>query len=363
MTAVLVSSACIVLSLFINANATFKMDELENMVVTIIPYSDSATSTVDLPNINNNILFEIESAQNRFRIETVFFTVVISFISRCVTYITVGISLRPLEEFNEKLEEMTVRNLSEKITLNTSIAEIERLGVSFNKMAERINESFLAQKRFSASAAHEMRTPLASIRTRIEVLNKSGNISEQEYKDLLAMIESQTTRLSNVTDVLLQMVELNSIEKKDNIVLEDLLDELVCDLDLAATKKKVRISQKSENISILGNYTLVYRAIYNLIENAIKYNVEGGSIDIEIKKEGNKAAVYITDTCSKIPMEYEDKIFEAFFRVDKSRSRKYGGAGLGLALVKEIAMKHDGDVKLVEKEGEGNIMKLSLGIK
>ena len=300
MTAVLVSSACIVLSLFINANATFKIDELENMVVTIIPYSDSATSTVDLPNINNNILFEIESAQNRFRIETVVFTVVISFISSCVTYITVGISLRPLEEFNEKLEEMTVRNLSEKITLNTSIAEIERLGVSFNKMAERINESFLAQKRFSASAAHEMRTPLASIRTRIEVLNKSGNISEQEYKDLLAMIESQTTRLSNVTDVLLQMVELNSIEKKDNIVLEDLLDELVCDLDLAATKKKVRISQKSENISILGNYTLVYRAIYNLIENAIKYNVEGGSIDIEIKKEGNKAAVYITDTCSKI---------------------------------------------------------------
>ena len=148
MTAVLVSSACIVLSLFINANATFKMDELENMVVTIIPYSDSATSTVDLPNINNNILFEIESAQNRFRIETVVFTVVISFISSCVTYITVGISLRPLEEFNEKLEEMTVRNLSEKITLNTSIAEIERLGVSFNKMAERINESFWLKKGF-----------------------------------------------------------------------------------------------------------------------------------------------------------------------------------------------------------------------
>ena len=210
-----------------------------------------------------------------------------------------------------------------------------------------------------ASAAHEMKTPLALVKTRVDILKKSNEFKEDDYKELLDLLDSQSSRLSSVIDVLLQMVDLNHIEQKEEIYLADLLEELSCDLDSIAAMKGVSLSYTCEDIRLRGNYALIYRAIYNLIENAIKYNKKDGAVEVEAIKQATTVDILVKDTCTKIPREYANKIFEPFFRVDKSRSREMGGAGLGLALVKEIAIRHNGEVALLDGRKEGNIIRIS----
>lgn len=360
MTALLVSIACIVSNLLISTNASFKMDELENMVITVVPEDNLGDSiALDDDKLNGKILEAINNSKERFWTGTISETLIIVLISSIITYIMVGICVKPLEKFNRKLEDINEKNLSDEIEVDTDIVEIERLRCSFNKMLSRLDEAFKVQKRFSASAAHEMKTPLALVKTRVDILKKSNEFKEQDYKELLDLLDSQSSRLSSVIDVLLQMVDLNHIEQKEEIYLADLLEELSCDLDTMADMKGVSLSYTCEDIKLRGNYALIYRAVYNLIENAIKYNKKDGTVEVEVIKQAGTVDILVKDTCTKIPREYADKIFEPFFRVDKSRSREMGGAGLGLALVKEIAIRHNGEVALLDSRKEGNIIRIS----
>ncbi len=355
LTALLVSTACIVSNIIISTNAMFKIKELENMAVEIVPYEVNLKLDVD----SDVLKKEFKNSEKKFWEETIISTFFIVMVSCSIIYIMLSLFLKPLEKLTKRIEDINEKNLSDELEIDTDISEIRKLIIAFNEMLERLNEIFAAQKRFSASAAHEMKTPLAVIKTRLAILKKSEKIDESDYMDSLNMLDNQVTRLSGVIDVLLQMVSLNSIKREEEVFLGDLIEELIFDLDFIASEKNISLNQHGENIKILGNYNLIYRAIYNLLENAIKYNHENGCVDINIVLENKNVNIFIKDTCEKIAKEYSEKIFEPFYRIDKSRSRQLGGAGLGLALVKEIVVKHGGSICLLDTYGDGNMMKLS----
>ena len=227
-------------------------------------------------------------------------------------------------------------------------------------MLERLSNTFATQRQFSANAAHELRTPLAVMRTKLEVFEKNNNPSATEYQETVHMIRMQTSRLSHVIDILLEMTDLQSAQKQDRISLADMAEEVICDLTAVADKKEITITQNPGTAEIIGNDTLIYRAIYNLVENAIKYNHTGGNVTVSIKEDGEFATVIVSDNGPGIQQEDWQHIFEPFFRVDKSRSRNMGGAGLGLALVKEIARQHGGDVYVVQSSKNGTEIALKL---
>ena len=230
-------------------------------------------------------------------------------------------------------------------------------------MLSRLDEAFTAQKQFSASAAHELRTPLAVMQTNLEVFARKNNPDIEEYQEIFRMIQEQTERLSHLSEVLLDMTGIQSIERSDSISLAALTDEVFCDLISVADQKEVELIQKDGDCTVIGSYLLLYRAVYNLVENAIKYNHSGGKVTVKISqkkdlpaahsKPADCALVEVTDTGIGISPEYQEKIFTPFFRVDKSRSRAMGGAGLGLALVSEIVRQHNGQVKVLESSKKG----------
>ncbi len=267
---------------------------------------------------------------------------------------------KPLKNLGEQIEDIQAKNLKHLVLTDQSSIEIEQLTNAFNEMLERLSNTFAAQRQFSANAAHELRTPLAVMRTKLEVFEKNNNPNSTDYQETVNMIRMQTSRLSHVIDILLEMTDLQSAQKQDHISLADMAEEVICDLTALADKKNITISQNPGTAEIIGNDTLVYRAIYNLVENAIKYNNVGGNVTVSIKEDSEFATVVISDNGPGIQQEDWQHIFEPFFRIDKSRSRDMGGAGLGLALVKEIARQHGGDVYVVQSSKNGTQIALKL---
>ena len=233
-------------------------------------------------------------------------------------------------------------------------------------MLSRLDDAFTAQKQFSASAAHELRTPLAVMQTNLEVFARKSTPTVEEYQELFKMIQDQTGRLSHLSEVLLDMTGIQSVERSDSISLAVLTDEVCCDLASIADQKEIELIQEDGDCTVTGSYLLLYRAVYNLVENAIKYNHPGGKVTVKISQKkavpdpSDCAFVEISDTGIGISPEFQEKIFAPFFRVDKSRSRAMGGAGLGLALVNEIARQHGGQVKVVESSEKGSTIALIL---
>ena len=275
-------------------------------------------------------------------------------------YFIVGYALRPLRQFTKQIEDIQAKNLQQSVLPQSKSVEIVRLTSAFNRLLKRLGDTFLAQRQFSASAAHELRTPLAVMRTRFEVFDKNKNPNLLEYKETISMARTQIDRLSHVIDILLEMTELQSAEKNDNISLSELVEEVICDLVAVGENKGITLSQNKGEAEVTGSDTLIYRAIYNLIENAIKYNKDGGEVSVSVEEHNEFAKVIIADTGPGIAKEDWERIFEPFFRVDKSRSRSMGGAGLGLALVKEIAIQHGGDVRVASSSENGTKIELSL---
>ena len=275
-------------------------------------------------------------------------------------YFIVGYAFRPLRQFTKQIEDIQAKNLQLSVLPQSKSVEIVRLTSAFNRLLKRLGDTFLAQRQFSASAAHELRTPLAVMRTKFEVFDKNKNPDILEYKETICMARTQIDRLSHVIDILLEMTELQSAKKNDSISLSELVEEVICDLVAVGEKKAVSLIQEDGNAKIMGSDTLIYRAVYNLIENAIKYNKEGGKVSVSVEENNEFAKVIISDTGPGISKDDWEKIFEPFFRVDKSRSRSMGGAGLGLALVKEIAIQHGGDVQVTDSSENGTIIELSL---
>lgn len=364
MTAFMVVTACLAISFFISRSAILYMDEIGNSAIAILPNTDIPTTTTDeiqvVLNPKSVVADTVKNTQIEFWIKSLAITLIITLTVSFLMYLIVGYALYPLRELTLKIEDIQAKNLKEPILSKSNSTEIERLTLAFNRLLLRLEETFATQRQFSANAAHELRTPLAVMSTKFEVFEKNKNPNEADYKEAIGMARSQTDRLSHVIDILLEMTELQSAPKSDSISLSEITEEVICDLVAVAEKKSISLVQDDGEARLTGSDTLVYRAIYNLIENAIKYNKEDGKVSVAITEDESFAKVIITDTGSGIAKEDWDKIFEPFFRVDKSRSRSMGGAGLGLALVKEIAVRHGGDVKVVESSDRGSSIELSL---
>jgi len=363
-TAIIVILSCLAISYAISKSAIASMSKIENSAVAILPANpatDTTCEVVQLQISTKDVISDMaKGIQADFWKSSLLITIIITVASSSMMYFFIGYALKPLKNLGEQIEDIQAKNLKHLVLTDQSSIEIEQLTNAFNEMLERLSNTFAAQRQFSANAAHELRTPLAVMRTKLEVFEKNKKPSDTDYQETVNMIRMQTSRLSHVIDILLEMTDLQSAQKQDHISLADMAEEVICDLTALADKKDITISQNPGTAEIIGNDTLVYRAIYNLVENAIKYNNTGGKVTVSIKEDSEYASVIIRDNGPGIEQEDWQHIFEPFFRIDKSRSRDMGGAGLGLALVKEIARQHGGDVYVVQSSKNGTQIALKL---
>ena len=376
--------SCVLMYFFISHSAVSGMDGLQNYMIKVDPQDGDSPITF---NVDPKALFpqfeqEIQETKEAFLLRSVIATTIIILLSSVCTYFLTKKALTPLQKLTSEVSQIQAQNLSTQLEVPNSKDEIAQLTSSFNEMLTRLDNAFSTQKQFSANAAHELRTPLAVLQTNLEVFEKKQEPEMVEYRQLFTMIKEQTARLSQLVGTLLDMTNLKSVPRTDHVSLEELVDEVFCDLDPVAEKAGISIhfddsssqdlytdvhtpdaSALNNNIlNITGSYVLLYRAVYNLVENAIKYNRPNGSVTVSVKEKNGQAMILVKDTGIGISPENQKKIFDPFFRVDKSRSRAMGGAGLGLALVDSIAREHGGSVKVLESNEEGSIIALMLPV-
>ena len=376
--------SCVLMYFFISHSAVSGMDGLQNYMIKVDPQDGDSPITF---NVDPKALFpqfeqEIQETKEDFLFRSVIATTIIILLSSVCTYFLTKKTLTPLQKLTSEVSQIQAQNLSTQLAVPNSKDEIAQLTSSFNEMLARLDNAFSTQKQFSANAAHELRTPLAVLQTNLEVFEKKQEPEMVEYQQLFTMIKEQTARLSQLVGTLLDMTNLKSVPRTDQVTLEELVDEVFCDLDPVAEKAGISIhfddsssqdwhtdvhtpdaSALNNNIrNITGSYVLLYRAVYNLVENAIKYNRPNGSVTVSVKEKNGQAMILVKDTGIGISPENQKKIFDPFFRVDKSRSRAMGGAGLGLALVDSIAREHGGSVKVLESNEKGSIIALMLPV-
>ena len=376
--------SCVLMYFFISHSAVSGMDGLQNYMIKVDPQDGDSPITF---NVDPKALFpqfeqEIQETKEDFLLRSVIATTIIILLSSVCTYFLTKKTLTPLQKLTSEVSQIQAQNLSTQLAVPNSKDEIAQLTSSFNEMLTRLDNAFSTQKQFSANAAHELRTPLAVLQTNLEVFEKKQEPEMVEYRQLFTMIKEQTARLSQLVGTLLDMTNLKSVPRTDHVSLEELVDEVFCDLDPVAEKAGISIhfddsssqdlytdvhtpdaSALNNNIlNITGSYVLLYRAVYNLVENAIKYNRPNGSVTVSVREQNGQAMILVKDTGIGISPENQKKIFDPFFRVDKSRSRAMGGAGLGLALVDSIAREHGGSVKVLESNEKGSIIALMLPV-
>ena len=361
--------SCVLMYFFISHSAVSGMDGLQNYMIKVDPQDGDSPITF---NVDPKALFpqfeqEIQETKESFLLRSVIATTIIILLSSVCTYFLTKKALTPLQKLTSEVSQIQAQNLSTQLPVPNSKDEIAQLTSSFNEMLTRLDHAFSTQKQFSANAAHELRTPLAVLQTNLEVFEKKQKPEMIEYRQLFTMIKEQTARLSQLVGTLLDMTNLKSVPRTDQVSLEELVDEVFCDLDPIAEKAGISIhfndsSNQDLHTDVTGSYVLLYRAVYNLVENAIKYNRPHGSVSVSVKQENGQAMVLVTDTGIGISPENQKKIFDPFFRVDKSRSRAMGGAGLGLALVDSIAKEHRGTVKVLESSSAGSTIVLMLPV-
>lgn len=364
-TAFLVIFCCIILSYSISTSAVLHMENIEDSFITIFPKEMLSGTEIENKEgfftLTDDFLSQISDTKMVFWQKSIFITIIVTCISSIFVYFIVGYFLQPLSILSQQVKEVHSKNLQKKIEVKSTSQEIRDLTDTFNGMLEGLNDAFVVQRQFAANAAHELRTPLAITRSKLDVFHKKQVHSREDYEKILSMVQLQSSRLSKIVDVLLEMTDLQSIERSDSISLDELVEEIICDLTDFAHEKNVILHQYPGNARFTGSSLLVYRAIYNLVENAVKYNVSGGSVSIYIRQEASFAIVIIEDTGFGIPKSDYEKIFEPFYRIDKSRSRAMGGTGLGLALVREIAQQHGGTVQVLNSSSHGSKIQVTFG--
>ena len=361
--------SCVLMYFFISHSAVSGMDGLQNYMIKVDPQDGDSPITF---NVDPKALFpqfeqEIQETKESFLLRSVIATTIIILLSSVCTYFLTKKALTPLQKLTSEVSQIQAQNLSTQLPVPNSKDEIAQLTSSFNEMLTRLDNAFSTQKQFSANAAHELRTPLAVLQTNLEVFEKKQKPEMIEYRQLFTMIKEQTARLSQLVGTLLDMTNLKSVPRTDQVSLEELVDEVFCDLDPIAEKAGISIhfndsSNQDLHTDVTGSYVLLYRAVYNLVENAIKYNRPNGSVTVSVKEKNSQVMILVKDTGIGISPENQKKIFDPFFRVDKSRSRAMGGAGLGLALVDSIAREHGGSVKVLESNEKGSIIALMLPV-
>lgn len=306
--------------------------------------------------------FSVQVYNNKsdYKRNSLIITVLLALLGGVVTYFISGHALRPIREFSDKIEEVQAQNLSDSRIEENNVKELNQLGISYNKMLERLSEAFEIQRQFTANAAHELRTPLALMQVQLDLYNSASHPgNDADTLQTIKMVTEQNDKLNRMVKTLLDMSELQTVGRDDKIILDAIVEEVLADLEPLAVEKNIKLIGKCEDATMIGSDILIYRLVYNLVENAIKYNHPLGQVTVTAYQRNKHVYLSVEDTGSGIPKELRERVFEPFFRVDKSRSRELGGVGLGLAFVREIVRVHDGSICIKSGKTGGTIFEVA----
>lgn len=306
--------------------------------------------------------FSVQVYNNKadYKRNSLIITVLLALLGGVVTYFISGHALRPIREFSDKIEEVQAQNLSDSRIEENNVKELNQLGISYNKMLERLSEAFEIQRQFTANAAHELRTPLALMQVQLDLYNSASHPgNDADTLQTIKMVTEQNDKLNRMVKTLLDMSELQTVGRDDKIILDAIVEEVLADLEPLAVEKNIKLIGKCEDATMTGSDILIYRLVYNLVENAIKYNHPLGQVTVTAYQRNKHVYLSVEDTGSGIPKELRERVFEPFFRVDKSRSRELGGVGLGLAFVREIVRVHDGSICIKSGKTGGTIFEMT----
>ena len=369
LTILLLAAACVTMKTLLCSSGHAYMDSIGNYVMHYAEEEPLAIR-VDIPEeqwkdiserFNGEFVVELSGAKHSFCMRGWYIALAVMVLGGAVAYFVSGRALKPLKRFTAKAERVQLQSLTEITLSEDEAVEFSRLSRAVNQMLLRLKQAFDAQQQFVGNAAHELRTPLALMHARLDLyMSTDHGDSCPETAETIAMMREQTERLSRMVRTLLDMSDLKTVPRTDRIQLAPMIEEVLADLSPLAEKSGVTLSQSGEDLWITGSDVLVYRAIFNLVENGVKYNRPGGSVCAAVSRRGEKAMIEIKDTGCGIPEDFRESVFQPFFRVDKSRSREKGGVGLGLSLVWEIAHLHGGDVRVRESGKTGTVIELTL---
>ena len=365
MTVLLIGVTCVAMNLLLCSSGVYYMDtivdSLQGSGMVILNEEGTASFDPQLIAPSEELTIVVDGAQGRFRTTNWYITAAVTLLSGILAYFVSGRALKPLRSFASQVEMVQMTNLADMKIDEDVLPEFKQLSRSFNQMLERLNTAFAAQRQFTGNAAHELRTPLALMQAQLELFSAEHPAVLPETAEFLTLLREQTERLTQMTRTLLEMSNLQQVARNERIQLAPMIEEIFTDLAPLSDKRGVTLTAEGNGI-MTGSDALIYRLIFNLTENAVKYNRQGGSVRVSVTQEPEKLLLRVSDTGCGIPEEYQRSIFQPFFRVDKSRSREYGGAGLGLSLVWEIADLHGGSVWVEESSDKGTTIAVELPI-
>ena len=365
MTVLLIGVTCVAMNLLLCSSGVYYMDTIVDSLqgggTVILNEEGTASFDPQLIAPNGELTIVVDGAQGRFRTTNWYITAAVTLLSGILAYFVSGRALKPLRSFASQVEMVQMTNLADMKIDEDVLPEFKQLSRSFNQMLERLNTAFAAQRQFTGNAAHELRTPLALMQAQLELFSAEHPAVLPETAEFLTLLREQTERLTQMTRTLLEMSNLQQVARNERIQLAPMIEEIFTDLAPLSDKRGVTLTAEGDGI-MTGSDALIYRLIFNLTENAVKYNRQGGSVRVSVTQEPEKLLLRVSDTGCGIPEEYQRSIFQPFFRVDKSRSREYGGAGLGLSLVWEIADLHGGSVWVEESSDKGTTIAVELPI-
>ena len=365
MTVLLIGVTCVAMNLLLCSSGVYYMDTIADSLqgggTVILNDGGAASFDPQLIAPNEELTIVVDGAQGRFRTTNWYITAAVTLLSGILAYFVSGRALKPLRSFASQVEMVQMTNLADMKIDEDVLPEFKQLSRSFNQMLERLNTAFSAQRQFTGNAAHELRTPLALMQAQLELFSAEHLDMRPETAEFLTLLREQTERLIQMTRTLLEMSNLRQVARNERIQLAPMIEEIFTDLAPLSDKRGVTLTAEGNGI-MTGSDALIYRLIFNLTENAVKYNRQGGSVRVSVTQKPEKLLLRVSDTGCGIPKEYQCSIFQPFFRVDKSRSREYGGAGLGLSLVWEIADLHGGSVWVEESSDKGTTIAVELPI-
>ena len=365
MSVLLIGITCVAMNLLLCSSGVYYMDTIADSLqgggTVILNDGGAASFDPQLIAPNEELTIVVDGAQGRFRTTNWYITAAVTLLSGILAYFVSGRALKPLRSFASQVEMVQMTNLADMKIDEDVLPEFKQLSRSFNQMLERLNTAFSAQRQFTGNAAHELRTPLALMQAQLELFSAEHPDVQPETAEFLTLLREQTERLIQMTRTLLEMSNLRQVARNERIQLAPMIEEIFTDLAPLSDKRGVTLTAEGNGI-MTGSDALIYRLIFNLTENAVKYNRQGGSVRVSVTQQPEKLLLRVSDTGCGIPKEYQCSIFQPFFRVDKSRSREYGGAGLGLSLVWEIADLHGGSVWVEESSDKGTTIAVELPI-
>lgn len=362
-TTLFIALICGCLTMFIYQNGVYYMDDLQNTVEGSTD-KNSNNLYISIPDdvwddFADNFSIQVNNNKTNYRNKSLLISSILSLLGGVITYFISGRALKPLSDFSNKIEEVQAQNLSDSRIEENKVKELNQLSVSYNKMLDRLSAAFEVQRQFTANAAHELRTPLALMQVQLDAYNSTEHPdNDASATQTIQMVTEQNERLTKMVKTLLDMSELQTIARDETIDLDALIEEVLVDLEPLAQEKNITLTNQCNEVKLLGSDILIYRLVYNLVENAIKYNRIDGSVTVKAFTKDQHIYLTVADTGNGIPKDLRERVFEPFFRLDKSRSRELGGVGLGLALVHEIVRVHDGTIQVKDNPTGGTIFEV-----